>query len=98
MMITRAASRCSTRGPGLVAGEETKLFERFAPGGAGGGRAGTGLGLSIVETLARRWRGRAALTNRLEGGRAGPARAPGHPGVSSWRSGEAASSARSEEH
>ncbi len=55
-------------GPGLAAGEEERLFERFARGTAGSGRAGTGLGLAIVQALARRWRGRAELHNRLEGG------------------------------
>jgi signal transduction histidine kinase len=39
-------------GPGLAAGEETRLFERFARGSAGSGRGGTGLGLAIVDTLA----------------------------------------------
>src|SRR5262249_2952580 len=34
-------------GPGLAAGEETKLFDRFARGSAGSGRSGTGLGLAI---------------------------------------------------
>jgi two-component system, OmpR family, sensor kinase len=55
-------------GPGLAAGEETRLFDRFARGSAGSGRSGTGLGLAIVQTLARRWRGEASLSNRLEGG------------------------------
>jgi two-component system, OmpR family, sensor kinase len=55
-------------GPGLAPGEETRLFERFARGSAGGGNSGTGLGLAIVQTLARRWRGTVSLANRLEGG------------------------------
>jgi signal transduction histidine kinase len=55
-------------GPGLQAGEETQLFERFARGSTGSGRSGTGLGLAIVQTLAHRWRGEASLSNRLEGG------------------------------
>jgi two-component system, OmpR family, sensor kinase len=63
-------------GPGLAAGEETRLFERFARGSAGSERAGTGLGLAIVDTLARRWRGRAALTNRPEGGTRAEVRFP----------------------
>jgi two-component system, OmpR family, sensor kinase len=63
-------------GPGLAAGEETRLFERFARGSAGSERSGTGLGLTIVDTLARRWRGRAALTNRLEGGTRAEVRFP----------------------
>ena len=63
-------------GPGLAAGEETKLFDRFARGSAGSGRSGTGLGLAIVQTLARRWRGRASLSNRLEGGTRAEVRFP----------------------
>jgi signal transduction histidine kinase len=63
-------------GPGLEAGEETKLFERFTRGSAGGGQSGTGLGLAIVDTLARRWRGRAAITNRIEGGTRAEVRFP----------------------
>jgi signal transduction histidine kinase len=63
-------------GPGLAAGEETQLFERFARGSAGSQRAGTGLGLAIVDTLARRWNGRAALANRLEGGTRAEVRFP----------------------
>jgi signal transduction histidine kinase len=55
-------------GPGLAAGEEQRLFERFARGSAGSRRSGTGLGLAIVQALARRWCGRAQLENRLEGG------------------------------
>ena len=63
-------------GPGLAAGEETQLFERFARGSAGSERAGTGLGLAIVDTLARRWKGRAALANRPEGGTRAEVRFP----------------------
>jgi signal transduction histidine kinase len=63
-------------GPGLAAGEEKRLFERFARGSAGSERTGTGLGLAIVDTLARRWRGRASLANRLEGGARAEVRFP----------------------
>jgi signal transduction histidine kinase len=63
-------------GPGLAAGEETRLFERFARGSAGSGSSGTGLGLAIVQTLARRWRGTVALSNRLEGGTRAEVRFP----------------------
>jgi signal transduction histidine kinase len=63
-------------GPGLAAGEEKRLFERFARGSAGSARSGTGLGLAIVDALARRWRGRAALANRLEGGMRAEVRFP----------------------
>jgi signal transduction histidine kinase len=63
-------------GPGLQAGEERQLFERFARGSAGSGRSGTGLGLAIVQTLAHRWRGEASLSNRLEGGTRAEVRFP----------------------
>ena len=63
-------------GPGLAAGEEKGLFERFARGSAGSARSGTGLGLAIVDALARRWRGSAALANRLEGGMRAEVRFP----------------------
>ena len=63
-------------GPGLAPGEETRLFERFARGSAGGERSGTGLGLAIVQTLARRWRGNVSLSNRLEGGMRAEVRFP----------------------
>jgi signal transduction histidine kinase len=63
-------------GPGLAPGEETALFERFARGSAGSDRSGTGLGLAIVQTLARRWRGSASLSNRPEGGTRAEVRFP----------------------
>ena len=53
-------------GPGIAAGEERQLFERFHRGRSD--RAGTGLGLAIVETLARRWGGSASIRNRAGGG------------------------------
>jgi two-component system OmpR family sensor kinase len=73
-------------GPGLAPGEETRLFERFARGRAGSERPGSGLGLAIVQTLARRWRGEATLTNRPEGGTRGEVRLPVAVGVpeESW--------------
>ena len=63
-------------GRGLAAGEETRLFERFARGHAGSASSGTGLGLAIVQTLARRWRGTVSLANRVEGGMRAEARFP----------------------
>jgi signal transduction histidine kinase len=63
-------------GPGLTAGEEKALFERFARGSASGGASGTGLGLAIVQTLAQRWGGRASLENRPEGGARAEVRLP----------------------
>jgi two-component system, OmpR family, sensor kinase len=63
-------------GPGLAPGEESRLFERFARGSAGGNSSGTGLGLAIVQTLARRWRGTVSLSDRLEGGMRAEVRFP----------------------
>jgi len=70
-------------GPGLAAGEETRLFERFTRGSAGSGQAGTGLGLAIVQTLARRWRG----SNWPDRKSSAHSRASGNPGckpLSGW--------------
>jgi signal transduction histidine kinase len=55
-------------GPGIAPGEEETLFDRFARGSAGKASPGTGLGLAVVQMLARRWRGRASIRNRPEGG------------------------------
>jgi signal transduction histidine kinase len=55
-------------GPGMTAGEEEHVFERFARGSAGVGASGSGLGLPIVATLARRWGGGASIRNRSSGG------------------------------
>ncbi len=57
------------RGPGLAAGEEEEVFERFHRGSAGrqAGR-GTGLGLPIASELARAWGGEVTLSNRPGGG------------------------------
>ncbi|MBS1844238.1 MAG: HAMP domain-containing protein [Actinobacteria bacterium] len=57
------------RGPGLTAGEEEAVFERFRRGSAGqGGPTGTGLGLAIARELARQWDGDVTLTPRDGGG------------------------------
>jgi two-component system sensor histidine kinase KdpD len=67
-------------GPGVPEGEEQTLFERFARGSASSGApAGTGLGLAIVQTLANRWRGRASLRQRPEGGARAEVRLPVAP-------------------
>jgi two-component system, OmpR family, sensor kinase len=56
-------------GPGLNADESERVFQRFYRGSASAnGAAGTGLGLAVVESLAARWGGEVALTNRPEGG------------------------------
>jgi signal transduction histidine kinase len=55
-------------GPGLAAGEEKRVLDRFFRGGAGAAQPGTGLGLAIVDVLAGRWRGSVELRNRATGG------------------------------
>jgi two-component system, OmpR family, sensor kinase len=55
-------------GPGLAAGEEDEVFERFHRGRAGRSSAsGTGLGLAISRQLAQRWGGDVSLANREDG-------------------------------
>ncbi len=57
------------RGPGLVAGEEKLVFERFARGRVGRERApGTGLGLAIARELAGQWGVLVELSSRDGGG------------------------------
>jgi len=56
-------------GPGLAAGEEEAVFERFSRGSAGReGAKGTGLGLAIARELTRQWGGDVRLRNREGGG------------------------------
>jgi two-component system, OmpR family, sensor kinase len=56
-------------GPGLAAGEEEAVFERFSRGSAGRrGENGTGLGLAIARELTRQWGGDVRLRNREGGG------------------------------
>jgi two-component system sensor histidine kinase TctE len=69
-------------GPGVAPGEEDAVFERFNRGRAGkSGPSGTGLGLAIVQTLAERWRGRAALSARAKGGTRAEIRLPARDAV-----------------
>ena len=56
-------------GPGLAAGEEEIVFDRFSRGSAGRrGPKGTGLGLAIARELTRQWDGEVRLRNREGGG------------------------------
>jgi signal transduction histidine kinase len=64
----RAILAVEDEGPGVAAGEEEHVFERFARGSASVGASGSGLGLPIVATLARRWDGSASIRNRSSGG------------------------------
>lgn len=59
----------SDRGPGLEAGEEALVLERFYRGRAGrSGPEGSGLGLPIAAELAGQWGGSVTLSNRAGGG------------------------------
>ena len=72
------------RGPGLAAGEEEAVFERFHRGQAGRrGSPGTGLGLSIARELAAAWGGEVTLRNREGGGARAVVRLPRKGGADS---------------
>ena len=51
-------------GPGIQAGEEEAIFERFHRGSASTGVRGTGLGLPIARELAEAWGGSIRIENR----------------------------------
>ena len=53
-------------GPGVLPGDERRVFDRFQRGLTE--PSGSGLGLAIVETLVRRWGGSATISNREGGG------------------------------
>lgn len=57
----------SDDGPGIPAGEEAKVLDRFYRG-RGEQTAGSGLGLSIAQMIARTHGGEIGLANRVEGG------------------------------
>lgn len=63
-------------GPGVVAGEEERVFERFYRGSGSSGAEGTGLGLALVRALARRWGGDASVANLRAGGLRAEVRLP----------------------
>ncbi len=66
------------RGPGLAAGEEETVLERFYRGRAGRlGPEGTGLGLPIASELAGQWGGSVSISNREGGGAAAELAIPG---------------------
>jgi signal transduction histidine kinase len=55
-------------GPGVAAGERTRIFERFARGSAARNRIGTGLGLALVAEHAHALGGAAWVEDRAGGG------------------------------
>jgi two-component system sensor histidine kinase KdpD len=62
--------RFADNGPGLPAGSESQIFDRFFRGSVepADGRRGVGLGLAICQTIVRAHRGEITATNRREGG------------------------------
>jgi signal transduction histidine kinase len=64
----------SDDGPGVPAGEEERVFERFHR--VARDVPGTGLGLPIVRALAERWGGAATICNRTAGGARAELRLP----------------------
>ncbi len=55
-------------GPGLPAGQEEKLFEKFERGAAESAKPGVGLGLAICRAILRAHGGEIHAENRAEGG------------------------------
>jgi two-component system sensor histidine kinase KdpD len=62
--------RFTDNGPGLPAGSESRIFDRFFRGSVepADGRRGVGLGLAICQTIVRAHRGEVTAANRREGG------------------------------
>jgi two-component system sensor histidine kinase KdpD len=56
------------RGPGIVAGEETRVFEKFHRAAREGSTEGVGLGLTICRAIVSAHGGRIWVQNRAEGG------------------------------
>ncbi len=56
------------RGPGIAAGEERRVFEKFFRGAAGAGRSGVGLGLAVCRGIVEAHDGTIAAASRAEGG------------------------------
>jgi len=60
--------RVIDHGPGIRPEERTRVFERFARGGAAGGTSGSGIGLAIVAAVVRAHRGEVAIADTPGGG------------------------------
>jgi two-component system sensor histidine kinase KdpD len=64
----RAVVTVADRGPGIPAGEEGRIFERFYRAADGMRAGGTGLGLAICFAIVRAHGGRIEVMNREGGG------------------------------
>jgi two-component system sensor histidine kinase KdpD len=66
----RAEIRISDDGPGIPAGSEDKIFDKFFRGStvAPDGRRGVGLGLAICRAIVEAHGGKITVRNRAEGG------------------------------
>ena len=66
----RAEIRIADNGPGLPAGSEQKVFDKFFRGAtvAPDGRRGVGLGLAICQAIVEAHGGKITAANRREGG------------------------------
>jgi signal transduction histidine kinase len=69
----------SDTGPGVVPGEETKIFERGVRGSAAGGEQGSGYGLAIAKELVEAAGGTIAVSNATDHGARFVVRLPGTP-------------------
>ncbi len=82
------------RGPGVPAGSEGRLFEKFYRGADGGGARGAGLGLAICRAITTAHGGEISVRNREGGGAVFTVRLPitgTPPTVDAAASGEGAS-------
>jgi two-component system sensor histidine kinase KdpD len=64
----RVAVEVADQGPGIPAGQEERVFEKFFRDPVGTGRAGAGLGLAIAKGIVDLHGGSIAAENRPEGG------------------------------
>lgn len=64
----RVLVRIADNGPGLPAGSEARVLEKFYRAGPPDGRRGVGLGLAICQAIVQAHGGRITARNRAEGG------------------------------
>jgi two-component system, OmpR family, sensor histidine kinase KdpD len=69
-LVDRVEIRVADHGPGLPAGREAQIFEKFVRGKGvvADGQRGVGLGLAICRSIVRAHGGEISATNRAEGG------------------------------